>query len=270
MSSSSQSTTVVAARLPRRAATSWAGPTPETIGIIGGMGPDAGVDLVARFLAECRVWLTGRGRPVSDQLYPPHLLVQRPIVDRSRAIAEGGPDPLEGIVDACRTAIEAGATTLGIACNTAHLWHPQIAAASAPANVLHIAEITARAAARRGFRRVALMATAVTCASRLYHDALEQHGLQVIDMSPAQTAELDSAIFDGVKAGNYTLAAELAERVAHALLDRADCIVLGCTELPVALRYATGLDRLRVIDATATLAAALAEAAFRPCEPDPR
>lgn len=267
MSSNSQSTAAPSPRIAPRFETPWPGPTPATIGIIGGMGPDAGVDLAARFLAECRAWLTQRGKIVNDQLYPPHLLVQRPIVDRSRAIAEGGPDPLEGIVDACRTAIEAGATTLGIACNTAHLWHPKIAAASAPADVLHIAEIAARTVAERGFRHAALMSTAVTARSHLYHDALARHGVEVVEVSPAQRADLDTVIFDGIKAGNYALARPLAERVAHALLDNADCILLACTELPVALQHDTKLDRQRVIDATATLAEALARAAFRPCEP---
>ena len=107
MSSNWQSTTV-APRFAPRAVVSWPGSAPETIGIIGGMGPDAGVDLVSRFLSECRAWLIQRGHTVSDQLYPPHLLVQRPIADRSRAIAEGGPDPLEGIVDASWSACTCG------------------------------------------------------------------------------------------------------------------------------------------------------------------
>ncbi|WP_116140843.1 aspartate/glutamate racemase family protein [Trinickia diaoshuihuensis] len=248
------------------AGATWSVSRPATIGIIGGMGPDAGVDLAAQFLLACRQWLTTRGLPINDQLYPPHLLIQRPIADRSRAITHGGPDPLEGIVDACRVAIEAGATTLGIACNTAHLWYPQIALASAPARVLHIAEIAAQAVARGGFRRAALMATAVTCASGLYHESMARHGVEVVDMTPAQSEDIQRAIYDGVKAGNYSLARTLADGVARALLEHAECIVMACTELPLALQQAEWLDRRRAIDATAALAFALAQEAFRPCE----
>lgn len=261
-----QSADAARSAVAQAAGAAWFESRPATIGIIGGMGPDAGVDLAARFLLACREWLTMRGLPINDQLYPPHLLIQRPIADRSRAITHGGPDPLEGIVDACRVAIEAGATTLGIACNTAHLWYPQIALASAPVRVLHIAEITAQTVARGGFRRAALMATAVTCASRLYHDSMARHGVEVVDMTPAQSKDIQQAIYDGVKAGNYSLARTLAERIARALLEHADCIVMACTELPLALQQAEWLDRHRAIDATAALASALAQEAFRPCE----
>lgn len=265
MSTNSQPVEIARSRIAPSTRAAWPEPGPATIGIIGGMGPEAGIDLASQFLRACRAWLTRHGRSVSDQFYPPHLLIQHPIADRSRAFSHGGPNPLEGIVAACRTAIDAGATTLGIACNTAHIWYPQIAAASAPARVLHIAEVAADAAATRGFRRAGLMATAATCASRLYHETMTHHGVEVVDMTTAESADITAAIFDGVKAGNHALALECATRVAHRLLERTDCVVLACTELPIALQRAEGLDRQRVIDATLVLAEALAQEAFRPC-----
>ncbi len=235
---------------------------PRKIAIIGGMGPDAGVDLVSKFLLACRARLKSQGLPVDDQHYPPHLLVQHPIPDRSLALIQRGPDPLDDILDACRIAIDAGATTLGIACNTAHLWYPQIASASAPATVLHMADVAALAIAAAGFRQTALMATTATCRSGLYHDALGRHGIDVVEMNDAEHAIIQSAIFEGVKAGDFALAQRLATEVAQPLLDRVDSILLACTELPIALRHFVPDRPQRVIDAGAALAAALADAAF--------
>jgi aspartate racemase len=236
---------------------------PETIGIIGGMGPDAGVDLTYKFLRECRVFLREHDLPINDQSYPPHILVQHPVPDRSQAFVKGDTTLAGKIIDACRIATDAGATTLGIACNTAHLWYSEIASAIKPVKILHIAEIAAQTALDLGFQRVALMATPVTCASQIYHDALGRHGLHVVDMTSGQLEDVNRAIFEGVKGGNFDLAQSLTKRVASELLDRVDCVVLGCTELPIVLGQAAGLDHDRMIDATAALATALAKAAFR-------
>lgn len=233
-----------------------------TVGMIGGMGPDAGADLVFKFLRECRAWLNRHGLPITDQSYPPHLLVQHPIPDRSQAIAQSDIAVTEMIVNACRTAVNAGATTLGIACNTAHYWYPQIVSATQPAKVLHIADVAARAVAERGFQRAALMATPATCASGLYHDALCRYGIHVVDMSSSQLTLINEAIYKGVKSGNYEFAGSIVKRTVDELLLNADCVVLGCTELPIAINHVFAPNPERIVDATATLATALVEAAF--------
>ncbi len=59
---------------------------PQTVGILGGMGPAAGADFVRLFVQACARQMAAAGRPVTDQGFPEHWLAQVPVPDRSRAM----------------------------------------------------------------------------------------------------------------------------------------------------------------------------------------
>src|SRR5690554_5255424 len=85
----------------------------KTIGILGGMGPAATVDLFDRI-----VQATPAQR---DQDHIPVLIVSNPIVpDRSEAILHGGADPVPAMLNGLRKLAGMGADFAIIACNTAH------------------------------------------------------------------------------------------------------------------------------------------------------
>ncbi len=72
-------------------------------------------------------------------------------------------------------------------------------------------------------------------------------------------------IYDGVKAGNLRLARELFSRVVSTFCERdgVRTLILGCTEIPLALRAADLHDQgLVLLDPAALLASALAERAY--------
>ena len=56
---------------------------PAMVGILGGMGPAAGVDFARLFVQACEQCLRDARRPVRDQAFPAHWLGQLPIVDRT-------------------------------------------------------------------------------------------------------------------------------------------------------------------------------------------
>jgi aspartate racemase len=71
-------------------------------------------------------------------------------------------------------------------------------------------------------------------------------------------------IYDGVKVGNMALAHECFAGVARALAERhgLSTLVLGCTEIPLALSAVPGMDALDLVDPAALLARALAQRAY--------
>lgn len=240
----------------------------RTVGILGGMGPAAGADFVRLFVAACADHMRGRGITVSDQAFPEHWLAQVPVPDRSSALDSpglGGHQPLEPMLQAMGKLAALGATTIAVACNTAHAWHGELQERFPQLEVLHVAREVARALAARGVRQAGLLATQGTYSTGLYTEAFEQAGVQCHMPSLDERAQLMHGIFSGVKVGNMALAHNAFARVAEALARRhgLQTLVLGCTEIPLALTSVPGMPGLDLIDPAELLAQALAQRAYR-------
>ena len=219
------------------------------VGILGGMGPAATVDLMAKVL---------RATPaVRDEDHVPLIVWNVPQVpSRPAAIAGKGPSPLAALLEGAQFLESAGATALAMACNTAHHWAGELArATSIP--LLHIADATLVDLAARlpAIHSVALLGTRATLQLGIYAKPLEARGIEVRVPAEAMQAALDRAIA-AVKAGDLESARTDFVPVATAMLDRgADAIVLGCTELPLIPLPAEVAARL--VDPTLALARAI-------------
>jgi aspartate racemase len=158
-----------------------------------------------------------------------------------------------------------GATTIAMACNTAHAWHGALQERFPQLEVLHVAREVARTLAARGVRQVGLLATAGTYSAGLYDQAFEQAGVQCFSPLPTEREALMHGIYSGVKVGDMALAHRAFASVAEALTSRhgLQTLVLGCTEIPLALTNVPGMPNLILIDPAELLAKALAERAYR-------
>lgn len=219
-----------------------------TIGIIGGMGPAAGADLFQKII---------QATPATrDQEHLRVLVDSNPqIPDRIAFLQGEGPDPGPVIAATALNLERAGAGLLVIACNTAHLFHDQVAqAVSIP--VLHMMQ-EMRAAMERehpGIRRVGLLATASTIKLGLYHKELEQAGICVLTPEAAEQAAVAESLF-WVKAGQLEEPRQIVRGAARRLISRgAEAIIAGCTEIPLVLSQ-THLP-VPYLDATEVLARA--------------
>jgi len=202
----------------------------KIIGVLGGLGPWATVDLFEKILR-----LTPARR---DQDHLRVIIDNNPKVpDRSPAILGRGEDPTPALVATARNLERAGADFIVIPCNTAHAFYGAIASA-VRIPVLHIMEEVAAEAERLipGLRRVGVLATTATIAAGLYHRAFGRIGAQVL--APGEAAqETVTRLIYGIKAGRRgEEATRQAAGVARDLIRQgAEAIVLGCTELPLIL-----------------------------------
>jgi len=239
---------------------------PRVVGILGGMGPAAGADFVRLFVGACTQLMSAAGVPVTDQAYPEHWLAQVPVPDRSTALRAGQMPqrPLEAMKQVAARLGALGARTLAIACNTAHAWHGALQESFPDLDVIHGVRETALAIARSGERDAGLLATQGTYDSRLYDVALGQAGVRCHVPAPAERAALMEGIYSGVKAGNLALAQDRFTSVAKSLAARHGCstIVLGCTEIPLALTPGPGTEGLTLVDPALAMARALALRAY--------
>jgi aspartate racemase len=218
--------------------------------VLGGMGPLATADFLAKIVNATSA--------TRDQDHIPMVVWSVPqIPDRVPAIIGDGPSPLPAMLEGVRALKGAGAEALAIACNTAHYWHQQLRDQGG-LPILHIADAAITAARQRapGARVLGLLATDGTIAAGFYQQRFSEDGGGVVLPPAADQALLRRAI-DQVKSGALAVAAATAEPVARRLLTSgADLLIVGCTELPIALARAKADLRPHLIDATAALAAA--------------
>ena len=219
----------------------------RTIGILGGMGPLATVDLFRRIVEMAD--------SPNDQGHPRVLIDSNTnISDRTAAILNGGADPLPQMVRSALLLERGGADVLIMGCNTAHYFYPEICR-FVHLPFLNMLEETAKAALDKGFKSVGLLATDGTIRSGVYAREFEHHGIELLTPGPEGQKALMEMIYSGVKAGKTTWP---TEAVAHVLSDLAGrgarAAVLGCTELPLAFENYRIESPLPLLDPTAILA----------------
>jgi len=242
---------------------SFAAPAP--VGILGGMGPAAGLDFARLFLQACARCLRTHGQTVRDQTYPAHWLAQLPVTDRSTALQDpGAPQPLAALVYGAQQLTVLGARYLAIACNTAHAWHDAVQAHVPQCRVLHIARETAAHLRASGHASAVLLATQGTYRTGLYAHALAEAGVCCIEPDAQEKTALMQGIYQGVKAGQTELAQRHFVQVGQALLARHGDLplLMACTEIPLALPQAPAARDWTLIDPAAILAQQLARRAY--------
>lgn len=226
----------------------------KTLGIIGGMGPAATVDLYARIVEATDAATDG------EHL---HVLIDSntAVPDRTAAILHGGADPTPELIRSARRLESAGAELLMLACNTSYYFYDRFApAVSVP--FLHMPRETAREASRRGYGRIALLATDGTRQAGVYQQAFALAAPETELLLPSEEEQrlVMELIYDNVKAGRWALPAERLATMLRRLRERgAEAFVLGCTELPIAFRHyafpVETLDPTTVLARAAVLAA---------------
>lgn len=226
----------------------------RTLGLLGGMGPAATVDVLHKIVDA-----TPAAR---DQDHIPILIRCIPqIPDRTDALLSQGLSPVDMLVRGARELRYWGADILAIACNTAHHWYQPVQEAfNGP--VLHIAEAVADELHACGVvGAIGIMATRGTMVSGFYQRYLEAAGYRVLMPSAAeQLRHVDHAVARA-KAGDWTEARRATRAGTDTLLQRgAARVVLACTELPLAVGLA--LDEHDLLDANAVLARACVRAAL--------
>ena len=258
-------------------------PLPASIGILGGMGP--WVDpLLLRKLLEYQAALGMR----RDQDAIPTLLAQYPelIEDRTEYLVslEGGApleNPAVNVARIARMLVANGACVLGIPCNTFHappIFHrfEEELAGIEGVEIVHMVRATLKDI---GARRVGVLSSNGTYLRRIYSEPLAASGLEPVTLPFAPFLEqqgppgpfqndVHHAITSrewGIKSGSearrgYPAARTVLQAAARRLQALgAEVVILGCTEIPLALEQSDVPD-LPLVDPLDALARGLVDA----------
>ena len=236
----------------------------KMIGIVGGMGPYASLDLVKKIFD-----LTQANQ---DQDHVPLAMISVPhkITDRTKFL-EGETDINPGIEisNIVRQLSDQGASVIGMPCNTAHsskiideVYN------SIPEGITFINMVSEVIKFIKGeypdIERVGILATTGTMKAGVYNKELIDNDLKPIILSKENQKKLiDQAIYDkdfGIKSISNPVQ-DIAKRKIHLAIEslienKAEVVILGCTELPLAVN-ATSVKTIPLIDSTMILARSL-------------
>lgn len=203
----------------------------KVVGILGGMGPEATVDLFSRIIQ--------RTHAKSDEDHLHIIIDNNPkMPSRQDAILSGGESPVPAMCETARNLERAGADFIIIGANTAHYYYDDVQkAVGIP--VLHIIEEAAKETIRSvpGVRRVGVMATTAAMKIRLYQKSYEKFGIEIIEVPNHVQEQIQKSIFsfkyDGITEENVALMVNAARRLIAA---GAEALIMGCTEIPLILK----------------------------------
>jgi aspartate racemase len=198
-------------------------------GIIGGMGPEATVDLLQRIIANT---------PALDDVDHIRCIVDNnpKIPSRIKAIlGEDGANPGPAMAEMARRLEQWGADFLAIPCNTAHYYYDWVAeAVSIP--VIHLIDLVVEKiiAENPGLGEVGILGSTTIVKTGLYASRFGTRGIAVVYPEAADQEQL-FALIRAVKKGDTgpAVAASFAE-ICSGLARRGVAVcILGCTELGV-------------------------------------
>lgn len=202
----------------------------KSLGIIGGMGPLATVDIYKKIT---------EGTLAHSDAEHMHIYIDSNvnISDRTQAILQGTKGPVSELVSSAQKLESIGAEFLLMACNTAHYFYDDVVR-SVSVPVLNMIEEAAQAVQDAGIKKIAVLATAGTLQSGLYTAALQKRNISVVLPTDLQEQSIMSVIYDCVKAANFNYdIASFINTLENLKEQGAEAFLLGCTELPHFFSY---------------------------------
>ena len=215
------------------------------IGILGGMGTQAGLDFCNKLA------MLNRGK--SDQEYPLFMLYNksnipgRPesigVQTKELSLIPKSPKNiikynkvLKSLLIGCRSLEKSGCKFIVIPCNTAHYWYDDlqkkinIPIINMPKEVF---KHTQKKCSKNS--KIGLLATEGTLKTKIY-DRLFEKNFQLIKPTDALQKNSVNKTIKYVKMGNVKLAEKSIRKSINYLLKmKCKKIILGCTELPTAI-----------------------------------
>ncbi len=239
----------------------------KSIGIVGGVGPFAGLDLNEKIFNQT---IAAKDQDHLDIIL---LSCSSHIPDRTEFLVEMiNENPAEGIFKVIKKLNQAGATQIGIPCNTAHanlIWgklNSLIQKNKLAVNLVNMIRETAHFIEEQypNAKNIGVLATIGTVTSEVYSETFRLYNLQVIYPDKSiQENKVHDAIYNteyGIKAFSRPVSRkavlDLENSIQHLIDKGCQVIVLGCTEIPLAITCSQ-FNKIPLVDPNLILARSL-------------
>ncbi|NJM06756.1 hypothetical protein HC891_12075 [Candidatus Gracilibacteria bacterium] len=225
----------------------------KTIGVLGGLGPQATIDFEQRLHRVAQRLTSQQG----DTVYPPLVswfFRELPVLMPVDGSSPSELPPVNPRLLEAAQALGSHADFLVITSNGVHIWQTEIEAAAGKPVVSMVDAVVAEVQ-RRGCRLLGLVDFRPAAWS-VYPPRLEQLGLSWVELSALYRDSL-AEVMRAVNTGRNSYAEEAQLRLAISILrmHHADGIILACTEFPLALSGALDPDLINPAELLAETAA---------------
>ncbi len=211
----------------------------KTIGILGGMGPEATAELYLRII---RIFQQQFGAKYDDD-FPEIIIVNLPIPDVVEIIDNMEVEQM--LIAGVKKLENAGADFIAIPCNTINYFFSQMQnAVRIP--ILNLLQKTAAEVIENKFQKIGILATEMTIQTNIYGAVLKEVQLLVPEIKKQKAI---TNIIMNILAGNkYQADIDfLQELIARFKNIGCEKIILGCTELPLLIKNADAIDTIDIL-----------------------
>ena len=198
------------------------------IGILGGMGTQAGLDFCAK--------LTKLNRGNADQKYPLFILFNKSNIPDRKENLKKYKKVLKSLIQGCKFLEKNKCKFISIPCNSAHYWYNDLKK-RIKVPILNMPKLVYLSALKNCEinSKIGLLATETTIKTNIYKNFFKKKYNLITPSRKIQVKHVNKSI-KYVKMGKIK-EAEKAIKFAVNYLLKMKCkkIILGCTELPIAI-----------------------------------
>ena len=215
----------------------------KRLGVLGGMGPAASAEFMSRLVAKTPA--------KKDQDHIPTILWSDPRTpDRSTSLRNGDDLPLPYLLEGIHGLKLANCSCVVIPCNTAHFWFDEL---SNHIKIIHIVDSVADALTNVNVTNatIGVIGTQATIELGLYQNHLNKLGWNCITPTKVEMDTLVQPAIDLIKANDMVNSQHMLMQVVNSLISTgAKAVILGCTEIPLAIRqeYHLNIPLINSID----------------------
>ena len=206
----------------------------KTVGILGGMGPAATVDLFNKIVNQT---------PVNEEKdHLPIVIYNNPqIPSRVDAILRNGPSPLPALIQTAQELEKLNVDSIVMPCHTAHNWYEELQdAIKTP--IINMVTNTYNILNKNKFyhhKKLLLLATPGTIERKIYSNQFMNSNIELITPNEIEQRTVSEVILD-VKKGEQ-LPSKSLNRLLNILQNYEQKgvvgVIGGCTEIPLIFPY---------------------------------
>lgn len=205
--------------------------TNKSIGVLGGMGPEASANLYSKIIKYAQ----NEYGAVQDFDYPPVIIYSLPLFGFDETGIVDEKLVKNQLIEGVKKLELAGCDLIIIACNTVHTYFDEMQA-SVKVPIFNIIEETKKRVEKLGYKKIGLFASESTNKLKLYQKRFADSNIEIISPNPEQQQILNRVI-EHVMGGNQKIedVILLKEIARDYIRQGAEAIVMGCTEIPLAI-----------------------------------
>ncbi len=204
----------------------------KTLGVLGGIGPEASVCIYQRIVKIAQDVYGAQ----QDSDYPPILIYNLPLKGFDETGFVDKDLVKKQLIEGLKKLENAGSDFIVIACNTVYYFYEDMQN-SINVPIVNLIEKTIDQVLNEGFKKVAILNSESTKNLKLYENMAISKGIEPVLSTDKEQEIINNIILTVMSGSNGEKEVILLKKIIDRMVSEgAEAVVLGCTELPIAIK----------------------------------